>query len=320
VLSFSSGDAIALVRTVVWPAVALIVLLVYRRQLPGFVGGLAGRVRKVSVASISLEFAEATEFEPPATVNFLSALQEPLGAGSFSSRAGALDALLRQGERADYAVFDLGAGKSWLSSRLYVTAVVLPRVLGWRCLVFVESSPGFRRYIGLASPERVSERLGRSFTWMNAALANALASSSLPPYGHLEPHEGQMVVNGFLQDPKIQRAVVPPVGPPQPAPAAAPVPAPAAPADPWVPIENGALEEHGSYVSPMDLHRIMDDALLQPTLEIIPGMPDQAKLEAVLAEKAEFVARTRTNGAFVGLIDRRAAVEKLAAAAAASGA
>src|SRR6266540_3964186 len=81
------GDVTALVRAVIWPIVALVVLILYRKQLPGVVRGLAGRVRRVSVASVSLEFAEAKEFEPPQAVNFLTALQEPLGAGSFTSRA-----------------------------------------------------------------------------------------------------------------------------------------------------------------------------------------------------------------------------------------
>jgi hypothetical protein len=81
-------------------------------------------------------------------------------------------------------VIDLGGGQQWLTSRLFIFAVLLGRMRGLRSLVFVETiGETRRRFIGVATPEGVRWGLARRYPWLEKAFANA--------YGKLGDHQIQ---------------------------------------------------------------------------------------------------------------------------------
>jgi hypothetical protein len=82
----------------------------------------------------------------------------------FTSAPEELSKFFEEGDEAfDYAVFDLGDGRKWLTSRLFVFATMLERMRGIRCCVFLESSGVVeKRFVATASPNAV--RLGARST------------------------------------------------------------------------------------------------------------------------------------------------------------
>jgi hypothetical protein len=129
-------DVVSLVEAVIWPLVAL----------------------------VSLEFAVAREVRSEIWGS-LQALRDPARSELRPPDSGrALFLLIRVGERAETATFDLGVGDRWLTSRLYIFAVVLSEVLGVRCMVFVQTREGVpRRFVGLGQstsrPSSIGEKI-----------------------------------------------------------------------------------------------------------------------------------------------------------------
>jgi hypothetical protein len=71
---------------------------------------------------------------------------------------------------ADYVVIDLRVGGAWLTSRLYLFAVVLPQLMPLRCFVFVGDRGQVPRYfLGIASPEGIIRQLESQFPWLRTA-------------------------------------------------------------------------------------------------------------------------------------------------------
>jgi hypothetical protein len=129
-------DSIArLIGAIAWPLVVLVGFLLFRRELPKLVSVLAGRVRSVSIAQVSIELT-VQEFRPsPMAVNTLEALPGRHFEGD--SIRYLVDELQRD-EVARYVVLDFAT--LWFSSRLFLFADLLDRARRLPCIVFVDSS------------------------------------------------------------------------------------------------------------------------------------------------------------------------------------
>jgi hypothetical protein len=74
----------------------------------------------------------------------------------------------------EYAVIDLGNGNQWISSRLFIFAVLLKRMTGLRQFVFIGTQNGVTgRFLGMASPDDVRWALARRYPWLECAYAYA---------------------------------------------------------------------------------------------------------------------------------------------------
>src|SRR5205807_2998088 len=122
---------------VIWPVTILVIVFIFRHEIPKLVEGLSRRVSKVSLASVSLELAVAQEVAP-AIWQSLGDLKEPT-AQQVGDSSKSLFGLIKGGEHADFARVDLGAGNQWLTSRLYMFALIPFRLLRMRAVVFVET-------------------------------------------------------------------------------------------------------------------------------------------------------------------------------------
>ena len=110
---------------------------------------------------------------------------------------------------ADYAVIDIKTGNSWLTTRLFLFAILLQRMQALRTFVFVDTRGRIsRRFVGVAAPEIVRWRLAREYPWLERAFAQAYCSIQSPNIqsdsGALEPFVAGRLVEEFMRQPEIQ--------------------------------------------------------------------------------------------------------------------
>lgn len=120
-----------------------VALTVFRRPLSDLFSTLGQRVRKFSFGGLSLELAEASEMKPPQALDTeLRQLEAGLYPQSGVPDLTSLLSHLQSGGQNDYIVIDLGSEASprWLTSRLYLLALLITLIDRSLCLVFVESA------------------------------------------------------------------------------------------------------------------------------------------------------------------------------------
>ena len=170
---------VELVKALAWPLIAVVVALLFRKPLGEFVGALGTRVTKLSVFKVELELV-------PAATAVVSPLLDDIrtvttsAAISDSSRA-MLEQLQNQ-TPADFDEINLGAGDEWLTSRLYIAAVMLERMRGVQVLVFLERTPATdRRFVAVVPVKQLRWALAQRYPWLEAAFVRAYIASFPPP-------------------------------------------------------------------------------------------------------------------------------------------
>jgi len=78
---------------------------------------------------------------------------------------------------ADFAVVELGTGREWITSRLFIAATMMERMRGVQVCVFVERTQlSERRFVAVASVQQMRWALARRYPWLEAAWACAYVS------------------------------------------------------------------------------------------------------------------------------------------------
>jgi len=286
-------DFVILLKAVVWPVVVVVAILVFRREVPKLVQALSGRLLRLSAIGVTVEFAT-----PPAreTVDFLNEIKEPTAAGP-PPRSGlpSLLELAKASAPADYLVIDLRDGNAWLTSRLYLFAVVLPPVLGLRCFVFVGNHDQLPCYfLGLASPHFVAHALERRWPWLRKAKIEAQlqpGGSTVDLYqsGMVESFVGCFLGNSVVRRPHDEEALD----------------------KEWVHLDT--FDEHARWIQgERQLLDLLGDKLLREAIVADSISDGQDLTSAVLRKRGDFVALTDTEGRFKRLVDRAALLEKTA--------
>ena len=318
-------DIAATVSAILWPVAVFVLLFLFRERLPVLARELAGRVSKVDIAGITLEFARAKEFQP--------VLSGGDGAVDFRRSATALQisdstaetfiTQLRDPTDAEYAIVNLGMGNEWLTSRLYIMAVVFARMKGLRAFVFLQQSGTSRSYLGWADPDRVRWALARKYPWLEAAYANAYSNvtgaANQPALvtsftGRLgfendpgDPGPSIELIKAFLR--RIQW------------PAEAGTDASTAPAQPpqnpldWVPLNDANnTSEHATYVTSTLLEEILGDELNFSYVahELLQTESRRDQVRLVIAQSGRYVAVTQDALRFYYLVDRARLLEQVA--------
>ena len=329
-----------LVRAVIWPLAIVAVLVVYRKHIPGLVSAVGRRVSGVAFGGFSVAFTVASE-PSPEVWNALKSFADPLAPESVPDSGSALFMLVNSGVRADSARFDLRTGRAWLTSRLYIFAVLLPAVLGVRCLVFTETRDGVaRRFVGLAEPRAVATALGRHFNWFTLAWTRAsiglytsdenaltelralaqdpnvydwqlaskvteIAGQAMTPQDLLQPNIAESVAQQYLTDSRIRRERVK-----------------GSPAENgWVQLretEAGNIrEEHARWISSgADLDDLLGDIITRSHVVYASGTKARHLNRDAVLQGGQFVAVVDGDGRFQYLLHRGAVVEQLAIEAA----
>jgi hypothetical protein len=300
-----SDPLVEIVGYLAWPAAALLMVLMLRRPIAALVGAIGGRITKLSVFKVELELLPVERATAPLLDELRDVAKEtPLGDSS--------GALLKQvaGEPAEYAVVDLGAGDEWLTSRLYIAAVTLPRMRGVRAFVFVETADGVQRsYVGMVAADRLRWRLAMDFPWLEGAWLQASASLipdlQAPPLpapaarqpvivsdtGALDPDKARNIVTGFITS--LQRANQ--LADPQ-----------------WVKL-GGGRAEHAQWVTGSMIRSLAPQECSDGWAPLLRDASRAQQTRAVLRRRGALVALVHPDMRFARLVDRAALLEQMAA-------
>ena len=291
------GDLVELSWGICWPLVVVVALVVFHKPLSRFLEQLGRRATKLSVFQFAVELSTVPEFSPAWSGPFLQDVRQPSPADEFSSSAMALFEQIRDDTAFDYAVVDLGTGHQWLTSRLFIFAIVLKRMRGLQCFVFLETRGDVRkRFLGLASPDRVRWALSRRYPWLEAAFANAY--SQIPDHqtrsvhGALEPWGATELARLFLQQIQQDRQ-------------------PDSDENEWVTLTDQETWEHAKWLDAARLESILGNDLQVSWVKDSPDVSPAERAKAVLRRDDPFVALVDEEKKYRSLIDRQALVEKV---------
>src|SRR5215211_7926049 len=177
------GDVADLISVIIWPALIVGVLWFLREPVSAFAARVGSSAQRVTVGAqgLSVALSSAIETVPRQSATALAGVRAPDPAPRVvDSAAMTMFAQLEQEEPAPYLVVDLGAGREWLTTRLYIFSSLLRATRRTRTLSFVETAGGVRgRFTGLASTERVRYALAHAYPWLEAHYADAYAGATV---------------------------------------------------------------------------------------------------------------------------------------------
>jgi hypothetical protein len=189
----------------------------------------------------------------------------------------------------DFAVINLGEGRNWLTSRLFLFAVLLRRMRRLRAFVFVETRDGISdQFLGIAEPAFVRWRLARAYPWLEAALARAYGRidglTIRSDAGALDPNSAGLLVENFMNQPEIRSRR-------------------REDSEEWLQLIPEA-SEHAVWINRTLLDRLFDLAPARSSVVDAGDLTERQRTLAVLACQGAFVALIDDRRRFRSLIDR----------------
>jgi hypothetical protein len=333
---------VSLVGHIIWPVTLLVVVLVLRRQIGDFLSAIGGRITQVSVMSVTIDLALATETVPPwqgiggEDVRGLVVAQQ-VNDSYFDT----LRQSLRIPGTADFFVVDLKSDgrKEWLTSRLYLFTYVLSRMKDVRSIVFTATRGDVARsFLGVAGTEELLRALADAEPWLRLARRQVEAKQLgvLPPQGippqpplpaalpavqpnviipmDIEEWWHSMRANPLADPLSISQQFltcvqwVQPLGSPD-------------PEDDWLqlpgPPGQGKTWEHATWITASDL----TDGMLRDAVRTDGYVLDDRswsaveRVRTVAQTQGDFVALLGPGRRFERLVDRRSLLEELGKAA-----
>ena len=300
-----------LTNALAWPVVALVALIVLHKPIAGALVQLAKRAKSFTVFDVSLELATLPELQTSWIADTNADVRKLTSSLIFDSYSYTLFAQLASAQHADYAIVDLRDGKEWLTSRLYIFAMILGEVIGVRAFVFLVTSAGAnRRFLGVATTADIRRSLGARYPWFDEAAARAMASAYPPapvsvPVAGAEPvsdfsnaispvasaDSSRGFVRLFIQ--AIQRTIKPID----------------LEASSYLELSPTAMEpiqkwERARWIDGDGLERVLGDALSFDWVEDSTDLPRREIAGKVMRKKSSLVALVDGDRRFLGLADR----------------
>ena len=303
-----SRNITELIKVIAWPAIVIVSLLILRKPLGVFLEKIAGRASKLSVFKVEIELSAVASMEP-INVPSLSNIHQLDPTALFTDSGGMLFQQIQSQVRADYAIVDLGSGNEWLTSRLFIFAVMLERMRGLQYLVFLNTSnKTIRSFMGIATPKKVRWCLAQKYPWLewayikacNAPLIGVVDANAnftgLKIFksgdGALEPHVASELVRNFLKSIQFE-AILP------------------ATMNDWTQLPDTKWER-SSLIDESSLIKLLDSNLMVSSALHSPDLPESAQAKMILRRQGDVVGLVDDNGRFVNLVNRKALLEKLA--------
>jgi hypothetical protein len=258
--------------------------------------------KSISFAGVSFELAKVSDMNSRSIDMEIRELDAGL-----RPQSGPSDLLvqIRQGGAQDFIIIDLGSETAprWLSSRLYLFALLLARVGRLKSFVFVETASGLRnRFIGTASPDSVRWALAQHYPWYEYAFAQAYSQYGLPQFdgntGSLSEYEASFLAQQFLAAIRV------------PGPIQLPFPDLNHAPD-TIDLGNGTLE-YAVWLGGGRIERILGNNLSESFVAMPSDKSVKEMAAAVLRQHGRFVALVDPDRTFRSLVDRSAALENLA--------
>src|SRR5258708_35343640 len=170
----ATTPTVELVKALAWPVVALLIAGIFRRPAARFVSALGSRITKLSLFKVELELVPASA---ATATPLLDDIRTATNSATISDSSRMMLEQVQSGTQADFALVALGGGEEWLTSRLYVAAVMMERMRNVKVFVFVERAPTTeRRLVAVVPLRQLRWTLARRYPWLEAAWARSLLS------------------------------------------------------------------------------------------------------------------------------------------------
>jgi hypothetical protein len=304
-------DSIELIKAIAWPVIVALALFTFRKPLYRLLEELGQRVTKLEIFKISFELAKLPN--PPAPWTDAAIMGSTSLTGGYVTSTTIMELFRWIRERADwhYLIVDIGAGKRWLISRLFIFAVILQYLHGLRCIVFVETTGEHRRrLLGLANPEDVRLALAKKYPRLDQVLIRVWSAQDIPVLAKpLPSNKAESIVNGFMQDAQIQIKGFEDDLKEQPI---------------WEDLQNewenlGGTPSVWEHTRWLNIRRVNEDlrAVFYPrdVSQFVdsPELTVSQRNKAILSRKGPLVALTNDKEEFKALVDRQAFLDQMAA-------
>jgi hypothetical protein len=288
-------DWLGVATTLIWPLVALLIVIVLRHSIADALKGLGARAKSLSLGIVAFDFGEAAV--KGLTPESLDDIRDTASHTPVGDSGAALIATLTDPAPAECTVVDLGDGKEWITSRLYAVVTLVARMRALRVMVFTASGPGGRRFIGSAQPEQLRWALAAAYPWLEVAYVRAWNSQigallpgtverahvSLSMDGGLEPRRAVQTFEAYKQE---LQAPAPPPG-----------------ASGW--LELSGKWERAEWVTPALLTRVLGECLNQRAVQHDFDTAADALARRVLRFPLDYVPTVDRAGNFLRVVARR---------------
>jgi len=321
-------DVAAMLGAFLWPVVLLIVLLLYRKEIPKLTEAVLRRVNKFAFAGIEVQLAEVKTIEPAwgGPSSSVDLRHQARSTEINDSYVATFITQLRDAPMAEVAEVNLGQGQDWLSSRLYIMAILFARYKGVEALVFLDTAMGrTRRYVGWAGVDKIRWALAHQYPWFEAAYASAyhkLQGATVPgqnlaggqrPSVRVTNRYGRM---GTVYDPTdvrpgidlLQEFLSEIQSPPQPPPVLQPI---NLAESEWVQLERKEPHdvdtyEHAEWIDSNDVAELLGDDLYHASIREgqLKALSPTKQYEAILSKSDQYIALVDEVGRFKGLLNR----------------
>ncbi len=308
-LSAVITSLVALGSTLVLVAGAVVLLVLFRHRIDEVIQLASGRVKKLSIAGFSVELAALPGGLAPkvSAPDLMTDLRQPTPSAQITdSNVLAFTQQLEDHAPSDYAIIDLGTGREWLTSRLFILSIVLARMRNLQALVFVEADEGVpQRFIGIATPESVRWALAQRYHWFEPGYAAAY-QQSLPFV--IVSRSGAMAVPQSPRDawPAIQLVQN----------FVSQVQGPMLANDPeWVQLtDNVNVAEHAQWLTKDGLEAVLGNSLSTGHVSSVEfeRLSEWEKIRRVLSHDGRFLPLTTTGAVLDRLLDREAIIARVA--------
>ena len=287
-----------ILNAIAWPIVIGIVLIAARKHIVEVIVAFSRRVTKIKIGDFGIELSSMPKLQPEWSFQDYD-VRKLTSAQAFDSYSQSLFDQLRTPSSADYAIIDLGEGEEWLTSRLYIFALVLGKVSQLKAFVFVETKDRVSRsFVGIATPESIRLCLAKEYPWLEAAFAKAYASQAPNPKKSQDPFElsalAQVgswnirnIVLKYIEE--IQSNVTPG----------------SKNKKDWISFGKPKLTwERTRWIDSELIDKLLGSELIRLSYTDSPDLDPSTKTEAILKRRGDFVALIDDKGRFSQLIDR----------------
>ena len=279
----------SLVEKIAWPAVAVFGLILLHRPIARFLDVVGQRATKISIGSLGIDLPTMNQAQLGEDVLTFRTEDALMIVSSSAKRS--LFNMFEQPGKFEFVAINLGRGQSWLSSRLFIFAIMLQRMKSLRCIVFLGAGPDTEtQFLGATTPEKVRWGLARLQPWLETAYAQAYQqSTTLGKFaiqnesGGLDPNIAEQIVRAFLSV-----LINAPVGT-------------VMDNREWVVFASNQQPEHATWLSKDYLEDGLGHILWKDAI-VASNNKDEAR--ALLRRSAPLVARVKRNREFISLIDR----------------
>lgn len=278
---------IDLLSLVIWPLFIAILLFIFRNYLFTIINS----IKKISFAGIELSFLKAKAFTK--NQKFIGDRLNEIGnMTNFQNLQSDISFLIDSSENineVDYVIIDLGDGKNWLTSRLYLVSILFKEIKRMKCVVFVKSDKkGTQiKFLGYAIPDDIRLALNLSYKEYEPAYIKSVAKVTNGQYklDLFDTNSWANLIITFVQNITSEPVI----------------------------LKNNTIESLGDEAASWLTKGNISDYLAEKlvTNKIKDHWSKNKKIKNALRKKGDFVAMVSRNNSFVGLIDRKRLVEEI---------